>query len=397
MSRVLIIGAGAAGSVVVKKCLQLPTVFTEVHVASRRLSKCEELKKACNNKIEVYEVDADVTSQVVSLLKKVNPVLVINMALPYQDLSIMDACLECGVHYMDTANYEPRNEAKFCYKWQWDYQERFKEKGLLALLGSGFDPGVTNVFCAYAQKHEFDTIKTIDIIDCNDGSHGHPFATNFNPEINIREVTQDGKYWSHGKWVPFKALSHSKMIDFPGVGSRKGYMLYHEELESLAKNIKGVEEIRFWMTFSDQYITYLDVLQNVGMTGIVPINFEGKQIIPLQFLKALLPEPSSLGENYEGKTSIGCVITGMKDGKEKSIIIYNNCDHNECYKEVQSQAVSYTTGVPAMIGAKMILEGSWSGAGVFNIEEFNPDPFMDSLNKHGLPWHIMDITGVVTT
>jgi saccharopine dehydrogenase (NAD+, L-lysine forming) len=395
MSRILVIGAGAAGSVVVKKCLQQQSIFTDIHVASRRLFKCERLKKECNNAISIYELDADDTDAVYQLLNKTNPKLVINMALPYQDLSIMDACLKANVHYMDTANYEPRDEASFCYKWQWDYQKKFKEKGLIALLGSGFDPGVTNVFCAYAQKHEFDVIKTIDIIDCNDGDHGHPFATNFNPEINIREITQNGKYWNNGKWVHFKALSHSKEFDFPNVGRRKAYLMYHEEIESLAKHIKNVEKIRFWMTFSDQYLTYLNVLQNVGMTGIEAISYEGQKIVPLQFLKAVLPEPSSLGENYQGKTSIGCIISGIKNGKNKSIVIYNNCVHSICYKEVKSQAVSYTTGVPAMIGASLILQNIWIGNGVFNMEEFDPDPFMEELNKCGLPWHIKDITGVV--
>jgi len=391
MSTILIIGAGAAGSVVVKKCLMVPEVFTKIHLASRTLKKCEKLKEESGGKIDISQLDADDSEAVFKLIQKVKPKLVINMALPYQDLSIMDACLKAGVHYLDTANYEPKDEAKFCYKWQWDYQDKFKEKGIMALLGSGFDPGVTNVFCAYAQKELFDEIHYIDIADCNAGDHGHPFATNFNPEINIREITQNGKYWKNGQWIEIPAMSESQEIDFPGVGPKKAYLLYHEELESLIKNIKGIKQIRFWMTFSENYLKHLEVLQNVGMTRIDPVQFEGKEIIPLQFLKSLLPEPSSLGHNYQGKTSIGCIIEGVKDGTPKKIFIYNICDHAECYKEVQSQAVSYTTGVPAMIGAMMILKGIWQGEGVFNIEQFDPQPFMDELNKHGLPWHIKKI------
>ena len=391
MSSVLIIGAGAAGSVVVKKCLMAPDVFTRIHLASRTFSKCEKLKKETGNKITISKVDADNSDEVYNLIIDVKPDLVINMALPYQDLSIMDACLKAKVNYMDTANYEPPNEAKFCYKWQWDYHDRFKEPGITALLGSGFDPGVTNVFCAYAQKHLFDEINYIDIVDCNAGDHGHPFATNFNPEINIREVTQEGKYWENGKWIVIPAMSQSEMIDFPEVGPKKGYLLYHEELESLIQNIKGLKRIRFWMTFSDNYIKHLEVLQNVGMTRIDPIMYEGKEIVPIKFLKELLPEPSSLGENYTGKTSIGCIIEGVKNGKPKKVFIYNVCDHADCYKEVQSQAVSYTTGVPAMIGAMMLLTKKWQGNGVFNIEQFDPDPFMEKLNIHGLPWHIKEL------
>lgn len=391
MGKVLIIGAGAAGSVVVRKALKSREVFQEIHLASRTLSKCEDLKAESNNQIEIYQLDADDSEAVYALLLQIRPDLVINMALPYQDLPIMDACLKAGVNYMDTANYEPKDEAKFCYKWQWDYREKFEEKGILALLGSGFDPGVTNVFCAYAQKHLFDEINYIDIVDCNAGDHGHPFATNFNPEINIREVTQKGKYWEDGKWIEIEPMSISQDIDFPEVGFKKAYLLYHEELESLVENIKGLERIRFWMTFSDNYIKHLEVLQNVGMTRIDEVEYQGTKIIPLQFLKALLPSPSELGENYEGKTSIGCIIEGKKDGKPKKVIIYNVCDHASCYKEVGSQAVSYTTGVPAMIGAMMLLKGLWKGKGVLNIEEFDPDPFMDALNKYGLPWHIKEL------
>lgn len=391
MGNVLIIGAGAAGSVVAKKCAKNRDIFTNIHLASRTLSKCEKLKQETGGALSVSQIDADDAGAVTALINKVKPDLVINMALPYQDLPIMDACLATGTPYLDTANYEPKDEAKFCYKWQWDYRKRYEDKGILAVLGCGFDPGVSGVFCAYAQKHLFDQIDTIDIVDCNAGDHGKGFATNFNPEINIREVTQRGKYWKDGKWIEIDPLSISRMIDYPGVGPKKSYLIYHEELESLALNIKGLKQIRFWMTFSDNYIKHLDVLQGVGMTRIDPVMYNGVEIIPLQFLKALLPEPSSLAENYTGKTSIGCVIQGVKDGKPRKIIIYNVCDHAECNKEIGVQAVSYTTGVPAVTGAIMMLQKKWSGTGVKNVEEFDPDPFLAELAKQGLPWHVEDL------
>lgn len=386
MAKVLIIGAGGVGGVVTHKCAQVPEVFSEIVLASRTIEKCEKIKSQLARPIEIAQVDADNTPELVALIRKVSPDLLINVALPYQDLTIMDACLETGVDYLDTANYEPRDEAKFCYKWQWDYQDRFKEKGIMALLGSGFDPGVTNIFCAYALKRHFDEIHSIDIMDCNAGQHGHPFATNFNPEINIREVTARGKYFENGRWVETDPMAVHKTFDFPEIGPREMYLMYHEELESLAKNIPGVKRIRFWMTFSQEYLTHLRVLQNVGMTRIDPVTFQGCEIVPLQFLKALLPEPSSLGENYRGKTNIGCMIEGVKDGKPRKYYIYNVCDHAEAYREVKAQAISYTTGVPAMIGAMMMLTGAWRGQGVFNVEEFDPDPFMEKLGKYGLPW-----------
>ncbi|MFN5351709.1 MAG: saccharopine dehydrogenase family protein [Alphaproteobacteria bacterium] len=388
---ILVIGAGAAGSVVVKKADKNRHIFKKIHLASRTLSKCEKIKKECKGEISISQIDADNSKEVVALIKKVKPDLVINMALPYQDLAIMDACLETKVHYLDTANYEPKDEAKFHYGWQWAYEERFKKAGLLAILGCGFDPGVSNIFCAYAQKHLFDTIDYIDIIDCNDGNHGKSFATNFNPEINIREVTQDGKYFEKGKWKEIKALSIKRDIDYPEVGKRASYLIYHEELESLAKNIKGLKRIRFWMTFSENYIKHLDVLQSVGMTRIDPIDYNGTKIIPLQFLKALLPEPSSLAENYSGKTSIGCVIQGTKNGKEKKYLIYNVCDHAKTNIEIGAQAVSYTTGVPPVVGAIMLLQGVWSGAGVKNVEELDPDKFLTELAIQGLPWHVKEL------
>ncbi len=386
MSKVLIIGAGGVGGVVTHKCAQVPEVFSEIVLASRTLEKCEKIRDQLSRTIEVAKVDADNTTELVDLIRNVQPRLIINVALPYQDLSIMDACLKTGVDYLDTANYEPPDEAKFCYKWQWDYQERFRQKGLMALLGCGFDPGVTNIFCAHALKNHFDEIHTIDIMDCNAGEHGHPFATNFNPEINIREVTARGKYYEDERWVETDPLSVHKTFDFPEIGPHEMYLMYHEELESLVKNLPGIKRIRFWMTFSQEYLTHLRVLQNVGMTRIDPVQFQGCEIVPLQFLKALLPEPSSLGENYRGKTCIGCLIEGLKGGKRKKYYIYNICDHVEAYKEVKAQAISYTTGVPATIGAMLMLQGIWKGTGVFNVEEFDPAPFMERLSKYGLPW-----------
>lgn len=393
MSKVLIIGAGGVGNVVVHKCAEVSSVFSEIMLASRTKAKCDQIARNVAEKfpdakpIQTAQVDADNVPELVDLIKKFQPEMVINVALPYQDLTIMDACLETKVHYLDTANYEPKDVAKFEYKWQWAYQDKFKEAGIMALLGCGFDPGVTGVFTAYAQKHHFDEIHYLDIVDCNAGNHGKAFATNFNPEINIREITQNGRYWENGKWKETRPLEIHQSVDYPEVGPKESYLLYHEELESLTKNFPHLKRARFWMTFSQQYITHLQVLENVGMTGIKPINFKGQEIVPLEFLKAVLPEPSSLGEGYKGKTSIGCQIKGIKNGQEKTYFVYNNCDHAEVYKEVKAQAVSYTTGVPAMIGAKMMLTGKWKQAGVYNVEEFDPDPFMDALNQYGLPWH----------
>lgn len=391
MSTVLIIGAGGVGSVVVHKCLQVPEVFSKVVLASRTIGKCEQIKRDVGGRIEIATVDADKSDETVALIEKYQPKLVINVALPYQDLAIMDACLVCGVDYLDTANYEPPDEARFCYKWQWDYRERFEKAGLMALLGSGFDPGVTNVYCAYAQKHLFDEIHTIDILDANAGDHGKHFATNFNPEINIREVTAKGRYFEDGVWQETEPLTVSQDYDFPVLGKKRAYLMYHEELESLAQNIKGVKRIRFWMTFSEKYLTHLRVLENVGMTRIDPVEYEGHQIVPLKFLKAVLPEPASLGPDTKGKTCIGCDITGIKDGTPRRVFIYNVCDHQDCYREVKSQAISYTTGVPAMIGAMMMLTDTWRTTGVHNMEEFDPDPFMDKLNRHGLPWEVIEL------
>ena len=389
MGRALIIGAGGVASVVVHKCCENYEVFEEICIASRTLSKCLALKEKLKDsptKIEVAQVDADNTEELIELINSYKPEIVINVALPYQDLTIMDACLATGVHYMDTANYEPVDTAKFEYKWQWAYKEKFEKAGLIALLGSGFDPGVTGVFSAYAQKHYFDEIHSIDIVDANAGDHGYPFATNFNPEINIREVTAKGSYFEDGKFIETDPMSIKRVYNLPEIGPKDIYLLHHEELESLALNIKGIKKIRFWMTFSESYLNHLKVLENVGMTSIEPINFEGKEIVPLQFLKAVLPDPASLGPRTKGKTNIGCIFKGIKDGKEKTYYVYNVCDHQECYKEVGSQAISYTTGVPAMIGAMMILTGKWNKVGVHNIEEFDPDPFMEALNKFGLPW-----------
>ncbi|MCS1410212.1 MAG: Carboxynorspermidine synthase [Verrucomicrobia subdivision 3 bacterium] len=388
--RVLIIGAGGVGRVVTHKCAQVTEVFEAICLASRRREKCDVIAKELSVPIQTEQVDADQTSELVQLIERFQPDLVINVALPYQNLTIMDACLETGVHYVDTANYEPRDVAKFEYHWQWAYRDRFKERGITALLGSGFDPGVTNIFCAYAQKHLFTRIDEIDILDCNDGDHGHPFATNFNPEINIREVTANGRYWEQGEWQETPPLAKSLDFAFPEVGVRKAYLMYHEEIESLCQNIPNVQRIRFWMTFSEQYLTHLEVLGNVGLTRIDPVIFNGQPVIPLQFLKAILPDPGSLGSRTKGQTCIGCFIEGESQGAPKRVFIHNNCDHEACFQEVRSQAVSYTTGVPTMIGAKMILEDRWAQPGVFNIEKFDPDPFMADLNAYGLPWQVKD-------
>lgn len=390
MGKALIIGCGGVAGVAIHKCCQNSAAFEEIMIASRTKSKCDKLKEELKGKTETIihtaQVDADQVAELVALINQFNPDVVLNLALPYQDLTIMDACLETKTHYVDTANYEPLDTAKFEYKWQWDYRERFKEAGIMALLGSGFDPGVTGVYSAYAMKHQFDEINEIDILDCNGGDHGYPFATNFNPEINIREVSANGSYWEDGKWIETEPMEIRREYDFKEVGKKDMYLLHHEELESLAIHMKGIQRIRFFMTFGQSYLTHLNCLENVGMTSIEPIEFEGKQIVPLQFLKAVLPDPASLGPRTVGKTNIGCIFKGKKDGKDKAYYLYNICDHQECYKEVGSQAVSYTTGVPAMIGAMLVMNGIWKGEGVFNIEEFDPDPFMDALNQWGLPW-----------
>lgn len=392
MSKVLIIGAGGVGRVVVYKCAQHPEVFSEILVASRTKSKCDVIvndvkRDTGHQNISTAAVDAENVPELVALIKSFQPKMVIHVALPYQDLTIMEACLQTGVHYLDTANYEPKDEAKFEYSWQWAYQDRFKQAGLTAILGCGFDPGVTGVFTAYAAKHYFDEMHYLDIIDANAGSHGKAFATNFNPEINIREVTQKGRYWENGQWVYTEPHEIWKDINYPNVGPKRSYVIYHEELESLVKNYPSLKRARFWMTFGDEYLTHLRVIQNIGMAGIEPIKYKGVDVIPLEFLKAVLPDPGDLGENYTGQTSIGCRIRGVKDGKLRNYYIWNNCQHQDAYKETGTQGVSYTTGVPAMLGAKMFLEGHWGGAGVFNVEEFNPDPFLAELGKVGLPWH----------
>lgn len=392
MSKVMIIGAGGVGGVVTHKCAQLPEVFTEIVLASRTEAKCKAIAAQLDRPIKTAEVDADNVPELTALLNAERPALVINVALPYQDLTIMDACLAAGIDYMDTANYEPLDSAKFEYSWQWAYADKFKQAGLTALLGSGFDPGATNVFTAYVAKHYFDEIYELDIIDVNGGDHGYPFATNFNPEINIREVTAECRHWENGEFVTTPAMSKKAEFTCPEeVGTYNIYRMYHEELESLSKNFPSLKRAQFWMSFGDSYLKHLEVLGNVGMTGIEPIMYNGQEIVPIQFLAKLLPDPSSLGPRTKGKTCIGCVVKGVKDGVEKIVYIYNIKDHQECYKEVQSQAISYTTGVPAMIGAKMILEKKWKQAGVWNIEQFDPDPFMEDMNKYGLPWHVVEL------
>ena len=395
MAKVLIIGAGGVSSVATHKCAQASHVFTDIVLASRTPAKCEAIaasvKAHYGRDIQTAQVDADNVPELAALIRSVRPDLVMNIALPYQDLHIMDACLEAGVHYMDTANYEPPDDAHFEYKWQWAYQQRFRDAGLCALLGSGFDPGVTNVFCAYAQKHLFDEINVLDIIDANAGDHGLPFATNFNPEINLREVSARGRYWERGEWVETDPLSWKMNFDFPeGIGRRNCYLMYHEELESLVRNLKGIRRARFWMTFGDSYLNHLQVFKNVGLIGIEPVKFQGQDIVPLQFLARLLPDPASLGPRTVGKTCIGCLMRGKKDGQDITRYIYNICDHQECYRELGSQAISYTTGVPAMIGAMMIVTGKWNKPGVWNMEQMDPDPFMEELGTYGRPWKVIE-------
>ena len=396
MAKVLIIGAGGVSSVATHKCAQAADVFSEIVLASRTKAKCDAIaagvKERTGRTVETAQVNADNVAETTALIQRVKPDLVMNIALPYQDLHIMDACLEAGVNYLDTANYEPPEEAKFEYKWQWAYQKKFQDRGLMALLGSGFDPGVTNVFCAYAQKHLLDEIHVLDIIDANAGDHGLPFATNFNPEINLREVTARGRYWERGEWVETDPLSWKMSFDFPeGIGPKNCYLMYHEELESLVLNLKGIRRARFWMTFSDNYLNHLQVFKNVGLIGIDPVEFQGQSIVPIQFLARLLPDPASLGPRTKGKTCIGCLMRGVKDGKPKTVYIYNICDHEACYREVGSQAISYTTGVPAMIGAMMMVTGRWNKPGVWNMEQLDPDPFLNEIGRYGLPWVVKDV------
>ena len=389
MGKVLIIGAGGVGTVVAHKVAQNPDVFTEIVLASRTQSKCDAIAQAIGDKrIVTDRVDADKVDELVALFKKHKPDIVINVALPYQDLTIMDACLHCGVNYLDTANYEPLDEAKYEYKWQWAYRERFEQAGLTAILGCGFDPGVSGVYTAYAAKHYFKEMHYLDIVDCNAGNHGKAFATNFNPEINIREVTQKGKYYENGQWIETEPHEIHRPLTYPNIGPKESYLIYHEELESLVKNYPTLKRARFWMTFGQEYLTHLRVIQDIGMASIEPIMYNGMEIVPIQFLKAVLPNPGDLGKNYTGETSIGCRIRGIdKEGKELTYYVYNNCSHHAAYLETGAQGVSYTTGVPAMIGAMMFLTGKWNMPGVHNVEEFDPDSFMEQLNKQGLPWH----------
>tara|TARA_B110000503_G_scaffold83460_1_gene127348 strand:+ start:62805 stop:64016 length:1212 start_codon:yes stop_codon:yes gene_type:complete len=392
MSKVMIIGAGGVGGVVAHKCAQLTDVFTEIVLASRTESRCKAIADQLSRPVRTAQVDADNVPELVSLLQKEQPELVINVALPYQDLTIMDACLAAGVHYLDTANYEPQNTAKFEYHWQWAYQQRFLDASLTAILGSGFDPGATNMFTAYLAKHYFDDIHELDIIDVNGGDHGYPFATNFNPEINIREVTADCRHWENGEFITTPAMSMKAHYTCPeDVGTFNIYRMYHEELESLSKHFPSLRRAQFWMSFSDNYLKHLEVLGNVGMTGIEPVEYQGQSIVPIQFLAQLLPDPSTLGPRTKGRTCIGCIVRGIKDGREKVMYLYNICDHETCYQEVQSQAISYTTGVPAVIGAKMILEGKWRQPGVWNVEQCDPDPFMEDMNRYGLPWKVVEL------
>jgi saccharopine dehydrogenase (NAD+, L-lysine forming) len=392
MATALIIGAGGVGRVVAHKCVMNNQIFDRIILASRSIGRCVEIQSELPaGAIEIDTVDADNTDEVIALIQKYSPTILINVALPYQDLTIMDACIATKTPYLDTANYEHPDEAKFEYKLQWARDEKFKEAGIMGLLGSGFDPGATNVFCAYAQKHYFDEIHTIDILDCNAGDHGYPFATNFNPEINLREVSAKGRYWENGEWIETAPMEIMQVWDYPEVGPKDSYLLYHEEMESLVKHIKGLKRIRFFMTFGQSYLTHMKCLENVGMLGIEPVEHQGMKIVPIEFLKTLLPDPASLGPRTKGKTNIGIVAEGLKDGKKRKIYIYQVKDHEECYAEVKSQGVSYTTGVPAVIGAKLMVQGIWSGQGVFNMEQLDPDPFMDEMNTQGLPWNVIEM------
>ncbi len=391
MSKALIIGAGGVGGVVTHKCAQHPEVFHEICLASRNEAKCKAIADQLDRPIQTAQVDADDVEALVALIESFKPDVLIHVALPYQDLTIMEACLRTGVPYLDTANYEHPDEAKFEYKEQWAFQERFAKAGNMATLGCGFDPGMTNIYCAYGQKNLFDEIQRIDILDANGGDHGYPFATNFNPEINIREITANGRYWEKGKWKETAPLAEKRTFDFDGIGEKDIYLLYHEELESLSQNIKGLERIRFWMTFSEKYITHLKVLENVGMTRIEPIEVNGCQISPLQFLKSVLPDPASLGPRTKGKTNIGVILDGIKDGKRRKVYIYNISDHQASYEEVKSQAISYTTGVPAVTGAMLMLQGIWKGDGVYNVEQLDPNPFMERIGDMGLPWQMVEL------
>lgn len=400
MNTVLVIGAGGVSHVTIHKMASVSITFNKIVLASRTIDKCEAIKKSVKNKynvdIEIVSLDADNINETISVIKKYNPFVVVNLALPYQDLNIMEACLSTNTHYLDTANYEPKDDANFEYKWQWDFQQKFKKKGIMALLGSGFDPGVTNVFTAHTKKHYLDNIEYLDILDCNDGDHGHPFATNFNPEINIREVTSDSKHWENNEWKIGPALKNKVSFDFPDIGSKNMYLMYHEELESLVKHFPEIKRARFWMTFGDNYLKHLEVLENIGMTSIKPINFNGTEIVPLQFLKSILPDPGSLGSRTKGKTCIGTIITGTKNNIEKTFYTYNICDHEKCFEEVGSQAISYTTGVPAMIGTMLMLEKKWFQPGVWNMEQFNPDPFIKLLNQYGLPTKTIELNNRIT-
>ena len=400
MNTVLVIGAGGVSHVTIHKMASVSITFNKIVLASRTIDKCEAIKKSVKNKynvdIEIVSLDADNINETISVIKKYNPFVVVNLALPYQDLNIMEACLSTNTHYLDTANYEPKDDANFEYKWQWELQQKFKKKGIMALLGSGFDPGVTNVFTAHTKKHYLDNIEYLDILDCNDGDHGHPFATNFNPEINIREVTSDSKHWENNEWKIGPALKNKVSFDFPDIGSKNMYLMYHEELESLVKHFPEIKRARFWMTFGDNYLKHLEVLENIGMTSIKPINYNGTEIVPLQFLKSILPDPGSLGSRTKGKTCIGTIITGTKNNIEKTFYTYNICDHEKCFEEVGSQAISYTTGVPAMIGTMLMLEKKWFQPGVWNMEQFNPDPFMKLLNQYGLPTKTIELSNRIT-
>lgn len=390
MAKVLVVGAGAVGQVTVCKLAQRPDLFPEIVVASRTLAKCKKLaEKHPQTRIIPEELNADNVSETVALLQRHKPALLLNLALPYQDLPLMDACLEAGVDYLDTASYEPPTMPFYEYKYQWAYQERFQKAGLTAVLGIGFDPGVTNAFVAYAAKELFDEIHYLDIVDCNAGDHGRPFATNFNLEINLREITQTGRYYENGKLIEVPPLSVWQDVRFPEIGIRRAYLIFHEELESLVKHFPTLRRARFWMTFSEQYLMHLRAFMNVGLTRIDPVDYEGHPVVPIKFLQKLLPDPSTLAPDYKGWVSIGVQLRGIYRGKPRTAFIYTNIRHEWAYQDCEAQAVAYTAGVPPAVAAELICTGIWKKPGVWNVEQLDPIPLLERLPEAGLPWKVV--------
>lgn len=391
MSKILVIGAGGVGNVVCHILAQHPETFSQIILASRTLQKCQDIAEKIQMKYQMSivteQLDADRTKNVISIIEKHNPDVVINVALPYQNIPVMKACIRTGKHYIDTSAYEPKHAKTYEYSWQLQFEPDFREAGITGILSLGFDPGVVNVFTAYARKHYFDEIHYLDIIDCNAGDHGQYFATNFNPEVNIREILLNPRYWHNGRWVEHLPLEVHKPIEYPDIGERESYLMYHEELESLVRNFPEIKRARFWMTFTPKYIQTLTVLKELGFTSIYPVRYKNIEISPLDFLTLVLPKPDKLGEHYTGQTCIGCQIRGIKNGQERTYFIWNTCFHQDAYRKTGSQAISYTTGVPAVLGAYLLVKGIWKKPGLFYPEQFDPDPFMNLLPSFGLPWH----------